>query len=335
MDHSRRIFLLGAATTAALGVSMYPSVGRSPQSNLSDKIVAAFDQLPGKKALQFLAPASQTSPEWSANLNPDTPLFCGSSFKAYVLAEFLRQVEAGKISLQEQLSLDDSVYSLSSTVFNPPNLAGKVTAQTVLEAMISHSDNTATDMALKRVGAEQVRQLITEIGLKNTRIPTSTRQFFAYVFGDPNWQTISWSKLNQLANAAKSPYPARPIINDTETMVCSPSDFVSFYSRALQGQFFKQPATLAKFRAILSLADAIAMTMPLGASAFLKGGSIDAPPDYVLSIAGGMWVNNRWVYFSLINNWQAANATAAAPTIQKYIATAKQIFAWVKEDLVS
>jgi beta-lactamase class A len=335
MHHSRRFFLLGAATTAAVGAGIYPAIGRSAQSNLSDRIVTAFDQLPGKKALKFLAPASQNSPEWSANLNPDPPLFCGSSFKAYVLAEFLRQVKAGKLSLQEQLSLDDAVYSLSSSVFNPPNLAGKVTAQTVLEAMISHSDNTATDMALKRVGAEQVRQFITEIGLKNTRIPTSTRQFFAYIFGDPNWQTISWDKLNELANAAKSPYPSRPIINDTETMVCSPSDFVSFYSRALQGQFFKQPATLAKFRAILSLADAIALTMPLGASAFLKGGSIDAPPDYVLSVAGGMWVNNRWVYFSLINNWQAANSSAAAPTIQKYIATAKQIFAWVKEGLVS
>jgi beta-lactamase class A len=47
-------------------------------------------------------------------------------------------------------------------------------------------------MALKRVGAEQVRQFIAEIGLKNTRIPTSTRQFFAYISGDPNWQTISW-----------------------------------------------------------------------------------------------------------------------------------------------
>ncbi|MBW4553284.1 MAG: class A beta-lactamase-related serine hydrolase [Aphanocapsa sp. GSE-SYN-MK-11-07L] len=335
MNQSRRIFLLGAATTAALGAGIYPAVGRSLQGNLGDRILAAVDELPGQKALKFLAPASPTSPEWSVSLNPDTPLFCGSSFKAYVLTEFLRQVEAGKLSLQEQLTLDDSVFSLSSSVFNPPNLTGKVTAQTVLEAMISHSDNTATDMALKRVGAAQVRQFISEIGLKNTRIPTSTRQFFGYISGDPNWQTISWDRMNQLMNAPKSPYPARPIINDTETMVGSPNDFVSFYARALQGEFFQQPATLANFRAILSLADAIAPTMPLGTSAFLKGGSIDAAPDYVMSVAGGVWVNNRWVYFSLVNNWQAANSTAAAPTIQRYIATARQIFAWIKADLVS
>jgi beta-lactamase class A len=195
---------------------------------------------------------------------------------------------------------DEAVWSPSAPVFNPPHLAGKVTARTVLEAMISHSDNTATDMALKHVGAERVRDFIASIGLHNTRIPTSTRQFFGYILGYPGWRTITWSKIVELLE--HDPYPLKPLINNEITMVSSPHDFVSFYSRALQGRFFRYRETLETFRAILSLADAIALTVPLGANAFMKGGSIDFESHFALCLAGGMWIPKRWVYFAMIVN---------------------------------
>jgi hypothetical protein len=87
-----------------------------------------------------------------------------------------------------QLALDSSVWSLGSSIFNPPNLSGLVTERTTLEAMITHSDNTATDMTLKHVGANRVRDFISSIGLPNTRIPNSTRQFLGYIFGASDWQ---------------------------------------------------------------------------------------------------------------------------------------------------
>ncbi len=65
-------------------------------------------------------------------LNPSSQLFVASAFKAYVLAEYLRQAEAaldpgGAVPLRQQLAthlaeewaLDASVYSLDSAVFNP------------------------------------------------------------------------------------------------------------------------------------------------------------------------------------------------------------------------
>ena len=63
-----------------------------------------------------------------------------------------------------------------------------MTLRTALEAMISHSDNTATDMVLKHVGAEQVQAFVEAIGLRQTRIPASTRQFIGYVAGLPDWR---------------------------------------------------------------------------------------------------------------------------------------------------
>jgi beta-lactamase class A len=186
-------------------------------------------------------------------------------------------------------------------------------------------------MALKHVGAERVRDFITAIGLAHTRIPTSTRQFFGYIIGYPEWQTITWEELVEVLE--QEPYSHRPIINDTIMMVSSPHDFVSFYARALQGTFFKYPVTLNVFRAILSLADAIALSMPLGVSAFGKGGSIDFEPDHALSFAGGMYVSKRWVYFSMIINWTDAEAGPVAEVQQPFLETANTIFTLVQDRL--
>jgi beta-lactamase class A len=74
-------------------------------------------------------------------------------------------------------------------------------------------------------------------------------------------------------------------------MASTPYDFVSFYSRALQGKFFSNAATLNEFLAILSRADAIRDVIPLGASAFVKGGAIDVNPFHALSLAGGVYMS--------------------------------------------
>ena len=49
--------------------------------------------------------------------------------------------------------------------------------------------------------------------------------------------------------------------------------------------------------------------LPLGVSAFVKGGSIDVPGFHALCVPGGMFFDNRWVYFCLTINWPAAAET--------------------------
>jgi beta-lactamase class A len=87
-------------------------------------------------------------------------------------------------------------------------------------------------------------------------------------------------------------------------MASTASDFVSFYSRALQGEFFAKEATLTAFRAILALAGDIPDLMPLGVSAYLKSGSIAFRHEHALSLAGGVFIpDRRWVYYSFLINW--------------------------------
>lgn len=314
------------------------------QDGLAVDVIELFDALPGTKALKIWAPPDAGRPEWMAASVADRELVIASAFKAFVLAEYLRQAEAALDpaaptplavqlveQLQEELVLDEAVFTLGSPIFNPPNLTGKVTARTVLQAMIVESDDTAADMALHRVGPGRVRELIASLGLDQTRIPDSTRQFIGYVFGDPDWRNLTWAKLLSLVN--DTPYPPRFALNDEITMASSADDLVAFYTRALTGEIFRYNETRLAFRQLLSLKDEIAQIFPLGVNTFVKGGSLDAFTDHVLSAAGGMYVAQRWVYFAVILNWDDAEAGTVASVGPAFTAVMHAAFTTIRDRL--
>lgn len=302
---SRRLFM---GSSAALGIAA-PAIAADVRP---DGVLDLFQTLPGEISFKIWAPATEHGRQFRVAFNPLARLFVGSAFKTFVLAEALRQVDGPSIVRTigaNQLALDESVWSADSATFNPPHLSGLVSERTALEAMIMHSDNTGTDMCLKHTGPDNVRGFIASAGLHHTNIPDSTRSFFGYLLGAPDYRTFTWAELQ-----ASEPDPfVNPPLNNVSTLASSADDLVSYYSRALQGQFFTDPATLTEFRRILSLGDAIWLVpLPLGARAFVKGGSIDIPGFHCLCVAGGMFFNKRWLYFSFTINWTAAAETDPA-----------------------
>ncbi len=125
----------------------------------------------------------------------------------------------------EQLAVDDSVRSLVSPVLQ--NLTGTTQARCALEAMIAHSDNTATDVAMKRVTPARVRQFISDAGLTKARIPDSTRRLFSYVAGAPQGEDLGWKAMEAIVES-KTPDTSkyRPALNDVESMAVPASEFV-------------------------------------------------------------------------------------------------------------
>jgi beta-lactamase class A len=122
-------------------------------------------------------------------------------------------------------------------------------------------------------------------------------------------------------------------MNKVETMASSADDFISYYSRALHGEFFKNKETLNEFRRILAMSDAISLLpLPLGVSAFLKGGSIDVSGFHAVSVPGGMLFDDRWVYFCLTINWYAKASTDVA-TASAFAAAGSRALTMVKEAL--
>ncbi len=280
--------LRGAALAAPAGDN-----GSIP--HLLDEYLA----LPGTKSAQIDVDRAQQP--WRVAHAPDAPLFCGSAFKTFVLAAYLQEVEAGRLAEDEQLAIDDSVRSVGGGVLE--FLTGTTQARNVLEAMIAHSDNTATDVAMARVGAGKVRAFIKSAGLRQARIPDSTRRFFSYIAGYPPGVDMGWQGL-QAMQAGKTPGPARDPINGEQTMVCPASEFVAYYKRALAGDFFGNKRTLTEFKRIQAMADAIALVVPPDTVAFLKGGSIDWNGFHCLATAGQMIAGTTPVTFCLTLNWR-------------------------------
>ena len=308
------------------------AIAGQKQGTSVEAILSLFKSLPGDVAIKIYAPATNGRPEFLVESNPSKTMFVGSAVKTFILCEALRQSDSPNVVrtlMAQQLALDASVWSLDSATFNPPNLIGKVSQRTALEAMILHSDNTGTDMSIKQVGPDKVREFIASIGLKNTMVPDSTRALFGYLLGSKEPKAFSWEDLGAAAN---SPMVNSPM-NKVQTMASSADDLVSYYSRALHGDFFKNKETLNEFRRILAMSDAIwLLPLPLGVSAFVKGGSIDVAGFHAVCAPGAMLFDDRWVYFCLAINWYA-KAESDVDTVNAFTAAGSRALMMVKEEL--
>ena len=323
--------------SAALGATLSGCAQAGHGSDdeaLRHRILAGLRGLPGTMAIKIWSPATATRPAFLLSENAGQRLFVGSAIKAFVLCERLRQLDGpdilekltatdttGAVVPGEFLTLDRSVWTADSATFNPPYLSGQVTERTAMEAMILHSDNTATDMELKQAGPDRVRAFLAAAGLRSSAVPDSTRSFFGYLLGAPDYRTFSWA---ELLAASKSDAPIRNSpLNDVETLASSADDLVTFYTKALSGGYFRDAATLRQFRNLLSLGDVINLVpFPLGISAFAKGGSIDVPGAHALCIPGGLKAGSRWIYFAAILNWAAPGPSDPA-TADRFVAAVR------------
>lgn len=337
MFHSRREFIKAAAATATLSAPAVAEAapGLWPPTVTPSHIVRLFERLPGDKALSIYAPA-EGGRALRVKHNSSQMLFVASTFKAYTLCEALRQVDSPDVVEKlatTPLTLDVNIWSPGSPSFDPPNLTGTVFERATMEAMITSSDNTATDMIMKAAGVSNIRDFVASIGLTQTLIPDSTRAFSAYLFGAPDYLTITWFDLLDYIEKVAKGKPVHPFLNNVQTLASSADDFVSFYSRALKGAFFQHPETLNEFQRILTLCDFIYLIpLPTGVSAYAKSGNADTEGFHARSIAGGMLVANRWVYFAFILNWYSQSATDA-DTVNSFFSAINQTLTLIRDCL--
>ena len=253
---TRRAVLAGtaAATFAAIPFMRTTRASAATQTLTPETIRGLFADLPGDLAGKIVAPAAAGRPGLAVEFNASARLFVGSAIKTFVLCEALRQADSPAVVetiASRQLALDESVWSPDAPSFNPPYLTGKVSERTTLEAMITHSDNTATDMALKLAGRGQR--------------PPVHRLDRADQHDDPG-QHPDIVRLPprrgqlpdvHLAGPGRRGESRRPIVNsplnNVQTMASSADDLVAYYSASLQGSFFANPATLTQFREILAM----------------------------------------------------------------------------------
>lgn len=342
----RRILALLAASTLAASTRIafgQDDAGAGSnnmlRSGISGDLGAALRRylaLPGTKS--YLVHAGPGGALGRLAHHPGRFLFTASAYKTFVLGQYLRDVEAGLLSEDEQVAIDDSVRMLGSPVLQ--NLAGTTQARSVLDAMIAYSDNTATDLATGKVGADRVRALVAELGLSSIRIPDSTRRFFSYLVGAPAGVDLGWHGVMDISEGRQSPPgPLRPPLNDVITLAGSARDFVAWYEQALQGTVFTKSETLREFKRIQAESVQIPLAVPSDTPSYAKGGELPTTLEFPLnakSFAGQMVVENGEkqvpVTFCFLVNWDGSEADFATVETE-FFAAIQGILVAIKQAL--
>ncbi|MBR0680709.1 serine hydrolase [Roseomonas eburnea] len=281
-----------------LALGPAPAALAQPAIAEIDDLVRAFAALPGETAVLLRASGPRGSLQ--AAHRASAPIFVGSCLKTFILGAWLQEVEAGRLSLDEPLAVNDEHRSLISPVLG--GLTGTAPARTVLEAMIAHSDNTATDIALHRIGAARVRALIAGMGLAGTRLPDSTRILFSTLAGAAPGTDLGWAAMGRIADGHPVGTPLAPI-NPHQTMVSTALDLCTWYERVLAGQVFGEASSLAEFKRISAMADAMPRIAPPDVIAYGKGGSIDWNDSQAIAVAGQMVAGPVRATFFWGANW--------------------------------
>jgi beta-lactamase class A len=104
----------------------------------------------------------------TAAINADVPVPTASVIKLTVLFEALKQIQAGKAHFSDRITLTKSNQVSGSGVLMFFDVPQVLTLKDVLTMMIIVSDNTATNVAIDRLGLQNIDDRIQWLGLKNT-----------------------------------------------------------------------------------------------------------------------------------------------------------------------
>ncbi|NES20635.1 MAG: serine hydrolase [Symploca sp. SIO3E6] len=157
------------------GLLFQPPISQGMSLPIAKKMLR---DLPGKVSFLVIEGNSKL-----ADLRANQPLAVGSAFKLAVLKALKRQIDAGILSWDDVVKLEEEQKSLPSGMLQTWPDDSQLTVQTLATLMISVSDNTATDLLINLVG----RDLIESFAPRNRPFLT-TRE--AFVLKNPQNQSL-------------------------------------------------------------------------------------------------------------------------------------------------
>ena len=104
----------------------------------------------------------------TASLSPDLPVKTASTIKLGILLDAAEQIRAGKATLSEKLTLNHENQVEGSGVLAQLTPPLALTLGDALTLMVIVSDNTATNMAIDRLGLAHIDATLRAAGLKQT-----------------------------------------------------------------------------------------------------------------------------------------------------------------------
>lgn len=123
---------------------------------------AALDKLHGATGYAF-AKLGTGAPSLTLAHNADQRFAVGSAFKLVILAELIRETNAGKRKWDDMVTLDGRMLPAGGYNWKPAGT--RVSLRELATEMISISDNSATDILLATLGREKVEAMLPVLGV--------------------------------------------------------------------------------------------------------------------------------------------------------------------------
>jgi beta-lactamase class A len=162
-DHSMRVTSL-RLTIAAVVIHLLTSNLALAEQNLRSRIEDIAAKHHGKVALF----AQNFKTGETVVLDPDVPVPTASVIKLTILLEAMDEVRNGHASLDEKIVLKKGDQVAGSGMLGLMDTPMTLTLKDVLTLMIVVSDNTATNLAIDRLGIDKINAHTRDLGLKDT-----------------------------------------------------------------------------------------------------------------------------------------------------------------------
>lgn len=125
----------------------------------------------------------------SCEINPNSLFPSASMVKVPIMAACLKAVEEGRLSLDDRMQLKRSDKARGSGTLRRSRTGSVFSVDDLILAMITHSDNTATNMLIDRLGFEYLNSVFREIGLEKTNLSRKMMDFQSRNKGVENYTT--------------------------------------------------------------------------------------------------------------------------------------------------
>lgn len=151
-----------AVRILGLTAALSASAQQDPQLDQQIKSIAAAHH--GQVALY----AQNLRTGQTASLLPDEPVQTASVIKIGILLDAAEQIRAGDATLDERIVLTKANQVEGSGVLGELTAPIALTFGDTLRLMVILSDNTATNMAIDRLGLSHINETLREAGLRQT-----------------------------------------------------------------------------------------------------------------------------------------------------------------------
>ena len=151
------------------------SVGQG--GDLASRIEASLDALNAKTS--FYAKHLPSGREIA--IRADEPMNALSVIKIPIMVLAYRDADAGALDLDERYQIQPEDMRRGSGLLQNFTPGIDPTYRDIITQMIITSDNTATDVVIKRLGLERVNTMLAELGFEQTRLRATTGELFRAV----------------------------------------------------------------------------------------------------------------------------------------------------------